>query len=355
MTQSTGAIALVESPIQLLHVLEWRHQRGVDATRVVILAPREHTGRRQLASMVQLAEESGVRTVWLEPRTNTTSFLRIRQQTRTWLHSARDVVVGDPFSGLIQTMLPSARHSRITIVDDGTATIDFADLLTAGQPLTRWASEPQHRQLLRTSLGLRASRFFTHIRRDVDLFTVMPVTVPAGIAVTRHSYAWTRDRFGPPRPEPEVTVIGSSLVESGVLREEAYLHAVATAVAEAGAAGGRYLAHRREGTRKLRVLAEQTGLKIVTSPVPLEIELLTGTVGQRVICFPSTPAYTLPLILAGSGTDILVQSIQESWLHPDASPRAVAFLGKLSETLARSPAQSPSPAGAADTERTDPR
>lgn len=317
-------LALVESPAQFLHVLEWCHaERAADRTRLVVLAPADPTTIDQLSSMADYAEEEGIRTDWHHPRVSPSSRWRTFADLRAQVAQARRLVIGDPFSGMIQALLPGGGGRDVVVVDDGTATLEFAVQLNSGEPLRRWDAGLG---LFRAPLARHARSFYRQSR--LRLFTVMSVTSLPASQVQRHGYDWTRRRFGPPRTLRGLDVIGSSLVETGVVEPEAYLDAVSRLALEPGS-GGRYFAHRREDPEKLRRLAQRSGLRIVRPKVPLEIELRRGPVASRLASFPSSVGYTLPLVLAGVRTRIAVQPLPESMIRDQVSARAREFLDRV--------------------------
>ncbi|SCF84037.1 hypothetical protein GA0115280_115514 [Streptomyces sp. Cmuel-A718b] len=64
-------LAFVESPVQLLNVLEWVHTQGGDdpaATTVVVLPPVDPMSRGQLRRMAELARDEGITVRWQEAR-----------------------------------------------------------------------------------------------------------------------------------------------------------------------------------------------------------------------------------------------------------------------------------------------
>ena len=214
-------------------------------------------------------------------------------------------------------------------MDDGTSTLEFASQVEHGGSLRRWDASPGT-GLLRAPLARNARSFFASGR--LRLFTVMTVTSLPGSRIQHHRYDWTRRRFGPPAPLRGLDVIGSSLVETGVVDAESYLDAV-TELAVGAGAGGRYFAHRREDPDKLRRLAHRSGLRIVRPKVPLEIELRRGPVASRLASFPSSVGYTLPLVLAGVGTRIAVQPLPETMIRPHVTAGAKAFLERMADDM----------------------
>ncbi len=327
---STDTLALVESPAQFLHVLEWCHVEGsADRTRLTVLAPTDRTTLDQWRSMADFAEEEGIALDWHEPRGSAATRLRTLAALRPVVARARRLVIGDPFSGMIQLLLPFARPGEVVVVDDGTATLEFAAQLVGGEPLRRW-----HAGLAaaRAPLARHARSFLS--RAHLRLFTVMDVTALPGSRVEHHGYDWTRRRFGPPRLLRGVDVIGSSLVETGVVEREAYVDAVARLAGQPGAAG-RYFAHRRENPDKLGEVARRTGLRIVRPKVPLEIELRRGPVAAQLASFPSSVGYTLPLVLGGVGSRIAVQPLPDSMIRAQVGERARSFLERVAQDMQR--------------------
>lgn len=322
-------LALVESPAQLLHLLEWVHATGPEEpVAVAVLAPADQATLGQLRSMADFAEEEDLGLGWYEPRRSPLGRLAALGRLREEVGRARRLLIGDPFSGLIQATLPFARAREVVVLDDGTATMEFAAQLAAGEPLRRWHADPAA-GWLRAPLARHTRTFFRRTRPA--LFTVMPVGRP-GLRLARHGYDWTRRRFGPPRVLPGLDVVGTSLVETGVVEPEAYLQAVERLAADHGH-GGRYFAHRREDPAKLQRLAERSGLRIVRPKVPLEIELRRGPVAARLASYPSSVGYTLPLVLAGTGTAIEVQPLPPAMIRPGVGVRAHRFLERVTADM----------------------
>ncbi len=333
---STSTLALVESPVQLLHVLEWCYATGAaHRTRIAVLAPSDEIGRAQLRTMLDFAGEEEIETTWHDPRRGVVSLAQTVASFAGVLARTHRLVVGDPFSGLIQAMLPFASASEVVVVDDGTATLEFTSQLAQERPLTRWDSRGDSwSRRLRAPFGSSARRFFSpSIHRSITMFTVMPVTPARGVVVRPNRYDWTRGRFPSPEVHRGTDIIGTSLVESGVVESEAYLQAVE--LLASGPNRGRYYAHRREGAEKLRQVAERTGLTVVRPDVPLEVELRRGPVAQQVISFPSSVAYTLPMVLRSVASRVTIVDIDPAWIRQDVGQNARGFLSSMTEQARR--------------------
>ncbi|WP_030233267.1 hypothetical protein, partial [Streptomyces sp. NRRL S-455] len=342
-------LAFVESPVQLLNVLEWAHAHapGVGLT-LVVLSPVDPMTRGQLRRMSDLARDEGHQVRWEEARGGPLAPFQTVGGLSGLLRRARRVVLGDPFSRYVQLLLTITRARDLVVVDDGTATMEFVGQLARGERLVRWhrkGGRPGPRDLIFAPVSSSARRRLTPGgKRRVEIFSSMPMReTPEGVTVSANAFAWTRARFGPPRITKGADMVGTSLVETGVVDDDHYLEAVRALAAAHGAT--RYFAHRRESPDKLRRLAAETGLEIVRPELPLELIARRGPVGSTILSFPSTVVHTLPLALSGTEVRVAVCDIDPSWLTQHASPRAQGFLSGVTGT-ARD-VQSTGPADAA--------
>lgn len=334
-----ASVALVESPVQLLNVLEWAYQGGtVIPLTVVVLPPTEPLSRGQLRRMAELAMDDGLEVRWQEARGGAGPLRTLASLARP-LRRARRVVLGDPFSRYVQTLLTVVKAREVVVVDDGTATMEFTAQLARGERFVRWHRSGRRggaRGMLFAPVASAARRRLTPAASDssgtrvtrVEVFTSMPVVdPPPGLRVTANEFAWTRSRFGPPSVGTATDLVGTSLVETGVVDHERYLAAVASLTRTYGAT--RYFAHRRERADKLHQLHQHTGLEIVRPDLPLEIVARRGPIGRTIVSFPSTVVHTLPLALAGTGVKVAVCEVDPGWLTDTASPRAQGFLSSV--------------------------
>ncbi|MFI1155952.1 hypothetical protein [Streptomyces sioyaensis] len=332
-----GTLAFVESPVQLLNVLEWAHTAQATALTVVVLSPHDPMTRGQLRRMAELARDEGHAVRWEEARGGPTAPVRTIGGLTPMLRRAGRIVIGDPFSRYVQLLLTLTKARDLVVVDDGTATMEFISQLARGERLVRWhrnGSGRGARDLAFAPFSATARRRLTPApeggRRTVGLFSSMPVEVPPGVEVTANDFAWTRGRFGPPRLTRAADIVGTSLVETGVVDADRYLAAVGALARTHGAT--RYFAHRKESTEKLRRLSAETGLEVVRPDLPLELIARRGPIGRLIVSFPSTVVHTLPLALLGTEVKVAVCDIDPQWLTAHASPRAQGFLDGVTGT-----------------------
>ena len=331
-------LAFVESPVQLLNVLEWAHARedvvGAGLT-LVVLSPIDPMTRGQLRRMAELARDAGHEVRWEEARGGPAAPFHTIGGLAGLLRRADRVVLGDPFSRYVQLLLTITKARDIVVVDDGTATMEFVAQLARGERLVRWhrkGGRPGPRDLVFAPVSSVARKRLTPSEhRRVEIFSSMPMQeTPDGVTVTANTFAWTRDRFGPPRITKGADMVGTSLVETGVVDNDRYLEAVLALAKAHGAT--RYFAHRRESAEKLHRLAVETGLEVVRPDLPLELIARRGPIGRTILSFPSTVVHTLPLALSGTEVRVAVCDIDPAWLTQNASPRAQGFLSGVTGT-----------------------
>ncbi|MGW4195518.1 hypothetical protein [Streptomyces sp. NPDC005004] len=386
--QHAHTLAFVESPVQLLNVLEWAHVQGLRPAEdramgsrpdpsptagtpetgrpplptpfqpspagrgrrssgdgehtegatgltLVVLAPTDPMTRGQLRRMADLARDKGYLVRWEEARGGASAPFQTVGALAGPLRRAERIVMGDPFSRYVQLLLTITRARDLVVVDDGTATMEFVAQLARGERLVRWhrkGGRPGPRELLFAPVSATARRRLLPVPgRRVEVFSAMPVAeTPEGVTVTANDFAWTRARFGPPRITRGADLVGTSLVETGVVDVDRYVEAVHTLAKSHGAT--RYFAHRRESTAKLHRLAGETGLEIVRPDLPLELIARRGPIGRTILSFPSTVVHTLPLALKGTGVRVAVCDVDPAWLTENASPRAQGFLSGVTGT-----------------------
>ncbi|MDX3535523.1 hypothetical protein PV721_14350 [Streptomyces sp. MB09-01] len=407
MTPSASTLAFVESPVQLLNVLEWAHARSAPAgpgpqqpqldgvprqrgpraggaepgpdraraeggggagpgsepapagagssLRIVVLPPTDPMSRGQLRRMAALARDEGYEVCWQEARGSRFAPLKALAALARDVRAARTVVIGDPFSRYVQLLLTLVRADELVVVDDGTATMEFIAQTARGERLVRWhragggGLPGRVRELAYAPVSATARRRFTPARgrgHRVEVFSSMPVTAHGAMTLRVNDFAWTRARFGPPRLTRGTDLVGTSLVETGVVDPARYLEAVRALTLEHGAT--RYFAHRRESPEKLRALSRATGLEIVRPDLPLELIARRGPVGRTIVSFPSTVVHTLPYALTGTGVTVAVCNVDPAWLTGSASARARSFLAGVTDTardVRRLPAQAAPTAG----------
>lgn len=319
-------LALVESPAQLLNVLEWSHQTGVHPSRLstVVLAPGNEMSRLQLRRTAELARAAGHRVRWSDPRQDVAGSLRTGSALAGELRGVDRLVIGDPFSGIIQLLLGLSRAPEVVVVDDGTATIEFARLWAADEELVRWhASGLSARR--RTVAALAQKRIGRGSDCRLTLFTAMPVA-PGEIPMVRNDFSWVRSFLPTPEVKPDGDLVGTSLVETGVVDEEHYLHGVQSLAYHHSL--DRYFAHRKESDAKLARIA-QLGLTVIRPPLPLELVARREPIGSVLISFPSTVVHTLPLVLSDTRSRMLVCDIADDWYAAQAPRQSDRFLDQV--------------------------
>jgi hypothetical protein len=319
-------LALVESATQLLNVVEWAHAtRESTDFRIAVLSPKDSPTRGQLEQVAALVEHDGIDVEMVDIRALGSGGLLGGVRLTRSLASARRVVIGDPFSGLVQTLLPFVRAEHVVVVDDGTSTWEFASCIDAGTPLIRWRFDGQaaNRRAARATRSLSPGP-----HRKLTVFSALAGATPAGAVGLVNGYAWTRAQTRPVISPDEIDLIGASLVETGIVERQAYFEAVKRLATRFTPV--RYLAHRRESDSRLAEIAALPGVRVQHGRLPVELTLRHGPVARHVITFPSTAAHTLPVVLSDLDVQIEVRRIEDTWYTPEASTRAREFVDRIS-------------------------
>jgi hypothetical protein len=154
-----------------------------------------------------------------------------------------------------------------------------------------------------------------------------------GVRIISNDFSWVRARYRAPQVKASADLVGTSLVESGVVKQDAYLDGVETLIARY--AVDRYFAHRKEANWKLDLI-KRMGVEVVRPALPLEIVARRGPIGRTIISFPSTVVHSLPTVLAEAGVEVVVCQIAKEWYQPEATSRADDFLGRVTTAARRS-------------------
>jgi hypothetical protein len=267
------ASAWVESPLQLLCVVEWAFARSV-AVRIV---PRSGAVQLQptIARLRQIGLPDGV----------------VIESARALPAFGSDHwIIGDAFSGMARSALALRMPQRLTIVDDGRATLQLPPVLAGSAALSRSTDAAPAR-----AMAELASSRLRHLDATgaLEIFSYYALDLPAR---TRNGFHWLRSR-GLASTAPARIFLGSASVVDGLMDERAYLALVA------GSAPASYFPHRREALSTLQKVAALPGIEVDDRALPIEL-VLAGAREAHIVSMPSSAVETLRIILLGSGSSI---------------------------------------------------
>jgi hypothetical protein len=286
------ALAVVDSPFQLVSLFEAITSGAVDECPDVVVRARDGTFERLLDLGRDLLGQ-----IVRRPRSSA-ECLRI-------VSARQRLVIGDPYSGVFHAWLAVRwRHvDRLVLLEDGASALRLHGLLTEGRPLTRAHGNTRSKTVLATLAAWRIGRLAQ--RRPVVLACGLPVRddLRAGLAsrcvvVHRHRFEWSQSV----RPLPALVegggaaplhvVLGSSLTTDQLLYWS-YYHDWLTQSLDAGTL---FVPHRREPEGS-RAIVEDAGARILSNgSLPVELLLRDVATTVTVDCLPSTAAITLPLV-----------------------------------------------------------
>lgn len=316
------AVALVESPLQLLAAIE-AHHAGLlgDRTEVWIrdgvpgLLPTV-TALRQCELPAGLAVyEHGHRPPW---------------GFAGW-------AIGDAFSGRIQTWLAGPLPERLVLVDDGLATVELTRLLAGDRaPIARLATAGG---AARRRLGLLAYDRLSRLAGEgrLTVFTALPLRdelrdelAGRGGSVQANRFGWLATQPVVDQIDQPVVVIGSAMVADGYLRPAPYLDWLAD-LARRGPV--RYYPHRRQTPEMLSSIT-RWGIDVAEPGLPVEVRLRGLRAPQRVLSLPSTALVLLRGILSRTGTEVVGLPVPQDWWTARAHPALRAHLSSVLTLMA---------------------
>ena len=273
MSSDETATAWVESPLQLLCVVEWAAARR----RAVRIVPR--SGALQLAATA----------VWLEGK-GLPSGVVIEAPRALPAFGAGHWVIGDPFSGMARSALALRAPQRLTIVDDGAATLALPSVLDGTAPLHR-ATDTLAVRAIADIAAARVRQL--NVDGALELFSFYALDLASR---TQNRFRWLRSLAIAAEP-PSRVFLGSAAVTDGLMALDDYAEVVA------GAAPAHYFPHRRETVSTAERIAAIAGIEIHSRGLPIEL-VLAGARGASIVSMPSSAVETLRIILLGSGSTI---------------------------------------------------
>jgi hypothetical protein len=307
------AVAWVESPLQLLCVVEARHAGLIGPAVRVVTRPKLAALRRTRAELARLDLPDGLELITSEDR------MPRPGRDATWVH-------GDAFSGRVQVTWLTTLPREVVLVDDGLATIRLLELLV-GRPWTPLLRARAKASPARSVLGAAAGIRLRAAARAgrLTIFTALPVppkladAVRArGAGIVTHDFAWLRSQpVGHPRPTERTVVLGTSLVRNGLVHRDRYLDWLRELCAEEPVA---YYPHRREEPADLASIGELPGVAVRDAGAPVEMTLRDLRPGQRVVSLPSTAVTSLRVLLTPRGVAVDTVDVPGDWWTPLATP-----------------------------------
>lgn len=321
------AVALVESPLQLLAAVE-AHHAGLLGERTEVWIREGVAGLLPTVIALRACElppglavyEHGHRPPW---------------GFGAW-------AIGDAFSGRIQTWLAGPLPERLVLVDDGLATVELTRLLAGDRaPIARLENPGG---AVRRRLGLLAYDRLARLAGAgrLTLFTALPVRDELRVELAERGGHVMANRFGWLATQPlvdhidePVVVIGSAMVADGYVRPAPYLDWLA---ALARRSPVRYYPHRRQTPELLSAIV-RLGIEVAQPGLPVEVRLRGLRPPQKVVSLPSTALVLLRGVLSRTGVEVVGLPVPKDWWTARADPTLRAHLSSVL-TLMASPDQS---------------
>jgi len=318
------SVAYVESPLQLLNVIE-AHSYGVlgPNTEIVLRDP-SGTIAPTLTALKEIGLPVGTKIFGSK---DTPQTIKHTSPKGDFVH-----VLGDPFSGQQQSgLLRRSRVTEVVIVDDGLNTLAAIEALAANRPMTRpgQALSPARKALgLAMTHALRKAAFAGRL----TVFTAMPPSqlleqelAVLDARVVFHQYPWlTAQPLSEPIAE-ETIVVGSGFVADELIHEEPYVDWVRS-LAQFGPL--RYFPHRRSTPTLRGRLGALENVTVENAQASVEVCLRGLTAPTSVRMLPTSALITLAPMLTPRGVTLLPQGVPESWWTAQTPTQLREFLSR---------------------------
>ncbi|MFV2196275.1 hypothetical protein [Nocardiopsis sp. LOL_012] len=302
--------AWVESPLQFLSAVE-AYASGDLSTHGIVMLRQDAPGLSALHAELRRLHPA------VQPAALVRRPARPRSDDYTW-------VLGDPFSVRVQRSLRKAPRCRLVFVDEGLSVRYLLRLLSGPSPQALVRAR-DHRTLPRTVLGRSAARVLRTAAAEgrLTVFTMLPLpgellsaAETVGIRVVRHDFPLLSSLPKRELPDEERIVLGTALVEDGLLRLPAYLSWVEE---QTGRGPVAYCPHHREDPRVLARLAEDGRVRLVDPGLPVELALRGLGPGHEVRALPSAALVALRGLVHGAS--VVAEPVPEDGWTRKASRR----------------------------------
>lgn len=319
-----GRVATIESPLQAVALLEAVTVGAIRRPEVLLVR-----GARPAIDRVLALGDPAIRDA---------AVTRPSRSMVGALARAREVVVGDVFSGLAQSAFGARRGGRVVLLEDGAAAIRAWRILGLGSaPLARAHS----RGAIARVVGHVATRRLRRLARNAEVSVVAGLPMgeetaaglsAAGFDVVRHDFAWARSIRVEPDPITEAVsralhvVLGSALAADGHV-ERAFYEKWLGGCFENGPVV--FLPHRRDEPWTLQ-LARERGAVVGEPMLPAELTL-RDVAGELVLeSLPMTAVLSVPIVRAARPTVVRTARVpRESWM-----PSTPAAMVELADDIA---------------------
>lgn len=307
---TAGSVAWIESPFQLLSVIEGAAAGNLPTPVTVLVRGSAGTAR----PLGDLLDQHPVDGVTITPAPTLRRAVRMVRRAGT-------LVVGDVFSGQLQALLVAAAPRSVVIVDDGSSTLAAIEQIASNHRLVRPRVQQRRRRAALARLALVVLRRAS-ARHRLSVSSGLPVhRLPgiAGVLVNRHDFSWTRCVDLPwSLPTSRRIILGSAMAADGLIDPDAYHSWLRREVDAATAAGepAVFFAHRRESA-EIRAFVRSLGATVATAAgLPIELVARHLGSGTRFVTLPSTTVLTLCAV--APHVEVACTPVDESWWAADA-------------------------------------
>jgi len=214
--------------------------------------------------------------------------------------NVQTLMLGDYANGYFRHVANRTECKRIIALDDG-----FGTLKTFNSE--EWCFKDKKEDCKKIiSFG-----YYNSTKSNVELFTVFDSIVKYENTI-KNNFSFLREAMIEVKKTNDSYIIGTPLVESGIIENDTYLEYLRGITEKIGNRNIIYIPHRRETDWRLREIADRFGFAVKRLAMPVELYFcMNKIIPKYIISFYSTSLYNLSKLF-GSNTNIVSIKINSS-------------------------------------------
>lgn len=307
-------VFLASSPLQVLNAIEaYTHYDVPVSSRLLVVGSSSqylgnHVDQVEAAiafgSWGQIMRVPAARKlVWT--RRYITTIDRLKR-----VHSDIDsVYVGNYRSAVMNHAVSALRPNNTVLLDDGIMTIGVSKERSVGSYLMPAPGFLPRTTLL--ALGVRLSPI-----RALEMFTAYDVHGGPNDSVVHCNFTYLKSKLSSRRSNEGVILVGSPVVEDGVMTFNAYIRALRSIVSNYTNSPVTYFAHRRENSKGLEAISRAIDVVVERPQSCLELSLLEfDELPAKIVGLFSSALVTSSSLLANY-VGVEAHYVQPSFISP---------------------------------------
>lgn len=296
---------IVSSPMQALNAIEASFAVDPNSNHshhVVIAYSKNSINNNQMEKVVALREWSGKTALSIGNKLNYLNAARLIASDQLCNRHYERIYIGDYRVPFMHLLANNISCNYRFLLDDGAGTPlrQERDLSPGAMPKS-YGTHSRIKDLYRSAVLVFYGLKSDYPKRDWNLYTVYKLAPHPFQKVEINNYYYLKSvylsRFNIIKEGVAVYIIGSNLINAGIVTKDQYVEALAKALKACPRNNYLYIAHRREDENVVAEIASNYGLKYLYPDCMIELYFATnGIHPSEVIAFPSFATVVLQKI-----------------------------------------------------------